>query len=45
MLELKGGPMLDRAFEPLFKLQHMLKDVRNTLAEARPLAVELRLGS
>jgi len=28
MLELKAQPMLDHDFEPLFKLAHMLKDVR-----------------
>ena len=28
MLELKAKPMLDHDFEPLFKLAHMLKDVR-----------------
>jgi 3-hydroxyisobutyrate dehydrogenase-like beta-hydroxyacid dehydrogenase len=37
--------MLDRSFEPLFKLEHMLKDVRHCLAEAEALGVELRLGS
>ena len=30
---------------PLFKLEHMLKDVRHCLDEARALGVELRLGS
>ena len=44
MLELKAGPMLERDFEPLFKLEHMLKDVRHCLAEARELGVELRLA-
>ena len=34
MLELKAKPMLERDFEPLFKLEHMLKDVRHCLAEA-----------
>ena len=37
--------MLERDFDPLFKLEHMLKDVRHCLAEARALGVELRLGS
>ena len=37
--------MLDRSFEPLFKLEHMLKDVRHCLAEAEALGVELRLGA
>jgi 3-hydroxyisobutyrate dehydrogenase len=44
VLELKSGPMIERHFEPLFKLEHMLKDVRHCLAEARALGVELRLG-
>ena len=35
MLELKARPMLDGDFEPLFKLEHMLKDVRHCLAEAQ----------
>jgi 3-hydroxyisobutyrate dehydrogenase len=34
MLELKAGPMLAHDFEPLFKLEHMLKDVRLCLEEA-----------
>ena len=45
VLALKGRPMLDRSFEPLFKLEHMLKDVRHCIAEADALGVELRLGS
>ena len=35
MLELKGEPMLRHDFSPLFKLDHMLKDVRLCLEEAR----------
>jgi 3-hydroxyisobutyrate dehydrogenase len=35
MLQLKGKPMLEHDFEPLFKLEHMLKDVRFCLDEAR----------
>jgi 3-hydroxyisobutyrate dehydrogenase-like beta-hydroxyacid dehydrogenase len=35
MLELKGQPMLDHDFQPLFKLEHMLKDVGFCLDEAR----------
>src|SRR5215207_5440885 len=35
MLELKGRPMLEHDFSPLFKLQHMLKDVGLCLDEAR----------
>jgi 3-hydroxyisobutyrate dehydrogenase-like beta-hydroxyacid dehydrogenase len=44
MMELKAEPMLERDFEPLFKLEHMLKDVRHCLAEARALGVELSLA-
>ena len=32
MLGLKGRPMFERDFTPLFKLEHMLKDVRHCLA-------------
>ena len=35
MRALKGKPMLDHDFSPLFKLEHMLKDVQLCLAEAR----------
>jgi 3-hydroxyisobutyrate dehydrogenase-like beta-hydroxyacid dehydrogenase len=35
MLQLKGEPMLAHDFSPLFKLAHMLKDVRLCLEEAR----------
>jgi 3-hydroxyisobutyrate dehydrogenase-like beta-hydroxyacid dehydrogenase len=45
VLGLKGRPMFERDFTPLFKLEHMLKDVRHCLAEARALGVELRLGA
>ena len=45
MLNLKARPMFDESFEPLFKLEHMLKDVRHCLAEADSLGVELRLGA
>jgi 3-hydroxyisobutyrate dehydrogenase-like beta-hydroxyacid dehydrogenase len=44
MLGLKARPMLDRELDPLFKLEHMLKDVRHCLAEARALGVELPLA-
>jgi 3-hydroxyisobutyrate dehydrogenase-like beta-hydroxyacid dehydrogenase len=45
ILQLKGRAMFDHDFEPpLFKLEHMLKDVRHTVAEARELGMELRLG-
>jgi 3-hydroxyisobutyrate dehydrogenase len=39
MLELKARPMLEHDYEPLFKLEHMLKDIRHCLAEARALGV------
>jgi 3-hydroxyisobutyrate dehydrogenase-like beta-hydroxyacid dehydrogenase len=39
MVGLKGKPMVERDFETLFKLEHMLKDVRHLLAEARELGV------
>ena len=45
VLGLKGRPMFDRDFEPLFKLEHMLKDVRHCLNEAKGLGIELHLGS
>jgi len=45
VLGLKGKPMFDRDFTPLFKLEHMLKDVRHCLHEARALGVELKLGA
>jgi len=44
MLALKAGPMVEHDFEPLFKLEHMLKDVRHCLAEARALGVSLPLA-
>jgi 3-hydroxyisobutyrate dehydrogenase len=46
MVTLKGQPMFEGSFEPaLFKLEHMLKDVRHCIAEARALGVELKLGA
>jgi 2-hydroxy-3-oxopropionate reductase len=44
VLQLKGRPMFERSFEPLFKLEHMLKDVRHCLAEVRELGLELGLA-
>jgi 3-hydroxyisobutyrate dehydrogenase-like beta-hydroxyacid dehydrogenase len=41
MLELKAGPMIDRDLDPLFKLEHMLKDVRHCIREADALGVDL----
>jgi 3-hydroxyisobutyrate dehydrogenase-like beta-hydroxyacid dehydrogenase len=45
MLDLKARPMLDRSYEPLFKLAHMLKDVRHCLDEARGLGDEFSLAA
>jgi 3-hydroxyisobutyrate dehydrogenase len=46
MVSLKGEPMFEERFEPpLFKLEHMLKDVRHCIAEAQALGIELRLGA
>jgi 3-hydroxyisobutyrate dehydrogenase-like beta-hydroxyacid dehydrogenase len=46
MVTLKGEPMFEERFEPaLFKLEHMLKDVRHCLVEARALGLELELGA
>jgi 3-hydroxyisobutyrate dehydrogenase len=46
MLTLKGPPMFEERYEPaLFKLEHMLKDVRHCLDEARALGIELRFGA
>ena len=44
MLNLKGRPMFEETWEPvLFKLEHMLKDVRHALGEAEALGIELKL--
>jgi 3-hydroxyisobutyrate dehydrogenase len=40
MLQLKAGPMIGHEFDPLFKLDHMLKDVRHTLNAANDLGAE-----
>ena len=45
MVNLKARPMLDRDYEPLFKLAHMLKDVRHCLDEARDLGQEFELAA
>jgi 3-hydroxyisobutyrate dehydrogenase-like beta-hydroxyacid dehydrogenase len=44
MLQLKGEPMLAHDFSPLFKLEHMLKDVRLCLQEAREAGAGRGLG-
>jgi 3-hydroxyisobutyrate dehydrogenase-like beta-hydroxyacid dehydrogenase len=44
MLNLNGRPMFEERFEPaLFKLEHMLKDLRHAIEEASALGIELRL--
>jgi 3-hydroxyisobutyrate dehydrogenase-like beta-hydroxyacid dehydrogenase len=46
MVTLKGEPMFEERFEPaLFKLEHMLKDLRHCIDEARALGIELKLGA
>jgi 3-hydroxyisobutyrate dehydrogenase len=44
MLDLKAGPMVEHDFEPLFKLAHMLKDVRHCLTEADRLGARMDLA-
>lgn len=44
MLDLKARPIIDRDYEPLFKLGHMLKDVRHCLAEAEALGVQMAVA-
>jgi 3-hydroxyisobutyrate dehydrogenase-like beta-hydroxyacid dehydrogenase len=44
MLDLKAQPMVEHQFEPLFKLAHMLKDVRYCLREAERLGARMDLG-
>jgi 3-hydroxyisobutyrate dehydrogenase-like beta-hydroxyacid dehydrogenase len=41
MLALKAEPMIEREFDPLFKLEHMLKDVRHCIREADALGVDV----
>src|SRR4051812_40353324 len=43
MLELKARPMLERNYDTLFKLEHMLKDIRHAIAEARKLGQAMDL--
>jgi 3-hydroxyisobutyrate dehydrogenase len=45
MLDLKAAPIIERDYEALFKLGHMLKDVRHCLAEAEALGVDMRVAS
>ena len=41
MLGLKARPMIEHEFEPLFKLDHMLKDVRHTLNAGQDLGATM----
>ena len=45
MLDLKARPIIEQDYDPLFKLGHMLKDVRHCLAEAKELGVDLRVAA
>jgi 3-hydroxyisobutyrate dehydrogenase-like beta-hydroxyacid dehydrogenase len=45
MLALKAGPMLEHELDPLFKLEHMLKDVRHCIREAEALGVPLPVAT
>src|SRR4051794_12591 len=45
MLGLKAKPMLEHRYETLFKLAHMLKDIRHGLAEAQKLGERFDLAS
>src|SRR4051794_27480231 len=45
MLDLKARPMLDRNYDPLFKLAHMLKDVRHCLTEANAVGQPFGLAA
>jgi 3-hydroxyisobutyrate dehydrogenase-like beta-hydroxyacid dehydrogenase len=44
MLELKADPMIERVLDPLFKLEHMLKDVRHCLSEAAAMGLDLPMA-
>ena len=45
MLTLKAEPMLEHDYEPLFKLEHMLKDVRHCIDEAHRIGAPAELAS
>jgi 3-hydroxyisobutyrate dehydrogenase-like beta-hydroxyacid dehydrogenase len=44
MLQIKAGPMIGHEFDPLFKLDHMLKDVRHCLNAAHELGASTPVG-
>jgi 3-hydroxyisobutyrate dehydrogenase len=45
MLDLKAGPMREHDFTPLFKLEHMLKDVRLCLEEGQSAGVPFQFAA
>ena len=45
MVDLKGRSMLERNYEPLFRLAHMLKDVRHCLEEAAAVGADFGLAA
>ena len=45
ILDLTAGPMLEHDYEPLFKLEHMLKDVRHYLDAASGAGAPTELGT
>ena len=45
MLDRKAQPIIEGDYEPLFKLGHMLKDVRHCLAEANALGVDMQVAA
>jgi len=45
MVALKAESMLSLELDPLFKLEHMLKDMRHCLAEATALGIDLKLAA
>jgi 3-hydroxyisobutyrate dehydrogenase-like beta-hydroxyacid dehydrogenase len=44
MLQIKAEPMIRHSYDPLFKLDHMLKDVRHCLDTAHELGVKTPVG-
>ena len=45
MLELKAGPMREHDYAPLFKLEHMLKDVRLCLEEGQAVGAPFQFAA
>jgi 3-hydroxyisobutyrate dehydrogenase-like beta-hydroxyacid dehydrogenase len=45
MLALKAGPMLEHDYEALFKLEHMLKDVRHYIGAAQAAGISTELST